>query len=173
MEFTYTTTLDDYAAFNVHAMKRSSLIRWRFGLSWAVPPVVLLACAAMRVDTGSYDVATIQIAVGGAYTLCYPFIYRAWVGWSVRAFARDLGSRGVIGRINLVLTDDLLIERTESVQTAVRWEDMLGVEVIGECVYIYVTGLSGAIVPRHGFEREEDYEAVRDFALKKLAKPAA
>ena len=80
-------------------------------------------------------------------------------------------ARGVIGRITLVLTEESMIERTETVVSASRWQDMKGAELVGDCVYVYVTGLSAAIIPRHGFEREEDYDAVKEFVMRKLGRP--
>jgi hypothetical protein len=107
--------------------------------------------------------------VGGAvYAIVYPFVHRVWIASAVRAYTQDLGSRGIIGRITLVLEEDTLTERTELVQTVARWRDMKGVEVVGDCTYIYVTGMLAAIIPRHGFERPEDYEAVREFAVAKV-----
>lgn len=95
-------------------------------------------------------------------------MYRRGSERSIRRYFREQGTRGVVGRITLVLTDEKLTYRTETVESVARWGDMKGVEVVGECTYIWVSGLQAAIIPRHGFEREEDYVAVRDFALAKL-----
>ena len=170
MEVTYTTTLDDYVAFSMHMLKRSPTMRWRVGLSWTVIPVACWISALLLVSTVPAAAAT--LAFGGlAYAGMYPLIQHAWVTSTIRAYAKDVGVRGVIGRTTLVLADDTLTERAEAVQSVARWQDMKGVEVVGDCTYIYVTGLLAAIVPRQGFERDEDYEAVRDFALAKLARP--
>ena len=45
---------------------------------------------------------------------------------------------------------------------------MVGVEVVGDCTYIQITQLSVAIIPKHGFEREEEYFEARDFAVARL-----
>jgi hypothetical protein len=171
LELTYTTTLDDYVAFSMHTLKRSPSMKWRVGLGWALIPLGCWLWAALLINT--VPAAAAILAFGGvAYAVIYPLGHHAWVSSAIRAYAQDLGARGVIGRITLVLADDTLTERTESVQSVARWQDMKGVEVVGDCTYIYVTGMLAAIIPRHGFERAEDYEAVRDFALAKLAKPA-
>jgi hypothetical protein len=169
MEVSYTTTLDDYVAYSLHTLKRSPSMKLRFALAWALLPIGCWFGAALLV--GSNSPAAAMLAAGGAaYAIIYPFVHWAWTASAVRAYAQDLGARGVIGRITLILADDTLTERTESVQSVACWRDMKGVEVIGDCTYIYVTGLLAAIIPRHGFERPEDYEAVRDFAVAKLGK---
>ena len=151
MEVSYTTTLDDYVAFSMHAVKRSPSMKWRFGLGWAFLTLGFLIWAALLATP--YPVAAISLAVAGVVCgVGYPFFFRVYVKRGVRAVAEDLGARGVIGRITLVLTDDTLTERTESVQSVARWKDMKGVEVVGDNTYIYVTGLLAAIIPRHGFE---------------------
>jgi hypothetical protein len=167
VEVSYTTTLDDYVAYSVHMLKRSPSMKWQFAVGWAVLPVGCWLLAAILASRPGPAVASLAFA-GVAYAVVYPLGYRKWVGASVRAYAQDLGARGVIGRITLVLDEDTLTERTEAVQSIARWRDMKGMEVVGDCTYIYVTGLLAAIIPKHGFERPEDYEAVRDFALARL-----
>lgn len=171
MEVSYATTIDDYVAYNMHALKRSPSMKWRLALGWVLVPLGCWIGAALMVSGDPAIAAALAIS-GVAYAVTGPFVQRAWIASAVRAYARDLGASGVIGRITLVLDDDTLTERTESVQSVARWRDMKGVEVVGDCTYIYVTGLLAAIVPRHGFERPEDYEAVRDFAVAKLGRPA-
>ena len=171
MEVSYTTTLDDYVAYSLHTLKRSSSMKWRIGMCWALPPLACLIASVLLV--GSDPIVPVMVAAGGAaYAIIYPFAHRAWVGQAIRAYAQDLGAQGVIGRITLILTNESMTERTETVQSVARWQDMKGMEVVGDCTYIYVTGLLTAIIPRHGFERKEDYDAVLQFAVQKLGQPA-
>jgi YcxB-like protein len=170
VEVTYTTTIDDYVAWNMHSLKRSKSMTLRFVLNWVMPP---LLCGIVAVVLGEgYPLLAVLLAISGVlYAVSYPFVYHAMVSSAVRAYAQDLGTQGVIGRLTLILEEDTLTERTKSVQSVARWRDMKGMEVVGDCTYIYVTGLLAAIIPRHGFERPEEYEAVRDFALGKLTNP--
>jgi hypothetical protein len=170
VEVSYTTTLDDYVAFSLHTFKRSPSMKRRFVAAWVLVPLAFLLLAAMV--WGSDRFVAFSLAAGGVgAAILHPFLYRKNLERAVRAYAQDLGARGVIGRITLVLTDESLTERTETTQSVARWQDMKGVEVVGDCTYIWVTGITAAIIPRHCFEREEDYEAVREFAVAKLGKP--
>lgn len=165
MEVTYTTTVDDYVAWCMHNRKRSPTQKWLYRTGWLLIPLGCFIRAATLFAQAVPSAAITWALAGVIYTVIYPLFIR----WSIRAYAQDQGTRGVIGRITLVLTDDTLTERTESVQSVVRWQDMAGVDVVAERTYIYVTGMLAAIIPQHGFERAEDYMAVRDFAVAKLA----
>ena len=171
MEVSYTTTLDDYVACSLHSLKRSPSMKWRLALGWVLGPLGCWIGAALMVGVNPAIAAVLAVS-GVVCAVIVPSFQRASIASAVRAYAQDLGASGVIGRITLVLDDDTLTERTESVQSVAHWRTMRGVEVVGDCTYIYVTGLLAAIMPRRGFERPEDYEAVRDFAVTKLGKPA-
>jgi hypothetical protein len=63
---------------------------------------------------------------------------------------------------------DTLVEITEIGRTEVRWENMKGVDDAGDRTYIFVTGMLASILPRRGFDSDEEYFAARDFAMRKL-----
>jgi hypothetical protein len=170
VKVSYTTTLDDYVKFSMHTLMRSPSMKWRLALGWILLPVGSWMWAALIAKT--YPTEALMLASGGAlFFVVYPFFQRAWIRSSVRAYAKDLGARGVIGHITLLLEDDTLTESTDSVRSTARWKDMKGIKEVGDCTYIYVTGLLTAIIPRHGFDRVEDYEAVKEFAFAKLTPP--
>src|SRR4051812_29962353 len=112
VEVSYTTTLDDYVAFSVHAFKRSPSMRLRLALAWAVVPLVCWLAAAL-ISGRDAKLAMLVAAGGVVYAVIYPLIQNASLGASVRAYARDLDARGVIGRITLVLEEETLTEITE------------------------------------------------------------
>lgn len=167
MEVTYKTTLDDFVAYNMHLLKRSPSMRQKMVLSWVLLPIVCLFWAYILANP--YPFSAVFLVVAGVFiAIFYPLIYRGWVASSVRAYAQDLDARGVIGQITLILEEDTLTERAGAVQSVVRWQEMKGMEIVGEVTYVYVTGLLAAIIPKHGFERSEDYESVQAFVLAKL-----
>jgi hypothetical protein len=51
-----------------------------------------------------------------------------------------------------------------------RWVEMKGAEVVADRTYIWFSDYNGIVLPRHGFERGEDYEAARNFVVSKLPK---
>lgn len=166
MQITYTTTLEDYVAFNRHVTWKSAVMWEVVLLCWLVVPAIAVACAAVLVMTeDSWAVAMIVAGIGLAYAVVFPPICRIWVDGLVRAFAKGLGTRGMIGRITLILTEESLVEITETTRSEVRWQDIKGVEVTRKHTFIFITGLSAAILPRHGCGSDKDYDAAREFAL--------
>jgi hypothetical protein len=164
--------LDDYIRFSLHVYWKSPSARTRFRTGWLLPPVVFLGVAAILQASYSLTVLSACVAVGGvAHLLFHPLLFWHRVEAATRRTAEELGSRGIVGRITLILTEESLTEVTEAARSEAKWGTMAGVEEVGDCTYIYVTPLLGAVIPRSGFDREEDYLAVRDFAFRKLGHP--
>jgi YcxB-like protein len=172
VQVSYTTTVDDYVAFALHAYWKSSSMRTRFWAAWVVIPICCFVVATYLELSYSQTIAAVCVGgFGVVYSVFYPPIFWHRVSDATRKYAEEMGPTGTIGRITLILTDETLTEVTEAARSEARWRDMKGMEVVGDCTYIYITGLLAAIIPRHGFEPDEDYFAVRDFALAKLAPP--
>ena len=166
MQVTYTTTLEDYVAFNRHVARKSTVLRVVILLGWFVIPAVAVAAAVALVWIENlWPVALVVAAFGLLYAIIYPLTYWLWFDVLIRAYAKGAGTRGVIGRITLVFTEETMVEITETTRSEVRWRDIKGVEVAGDYTFIFVTGLSAAILPRKGFDCDEDYDAVCEFAL--------
>ncbi len=170
VEIAYTTTLDDYVAFSMHMLRKSKAARGRFMASWLILPLVaLFAAAILAITDGLLSETPITLAVVGVlYIVIFPSYHRRWIAKYVRNYAKQLGARGVVGPIRLILSDESLTEITELTRTEAKWENMNGIEEVGDYTFILITGMSAAIVPRHGFERDGDYLMVRDFALARI-----
>ena len=171
MEVRYTLTLDEYIEFAVYAYRKSGVGRASYLLVWLIVPVL---CTGVALGLWqSFDSAK-PIAIGlalaaGVFLIIYPFLYRATIKRNLRAYAEQAGTHGVTGPVTLVLSEDSLTEITETGRSEVKWADMAGIEVVGERTYIYASGTSASVLPRSGFATAVEYEAVRDFALRKLA----
>jgi hypothetical protein len=173
LDVSYTTTVDDYVAFSLHMWRKSKVGRGAYLVGWLLPPMLGLLGAAIAV---AWNGPTVVVAacVGGAVlaAVMYPRSYRRWSTRYVRAFAKKLGTQGVIGPTRLILSDESLVEITEKTRSEARWRDMEGIEEVGDYTFILVTGMSAAIIPRHAFEREDDYHRVRDFARARVGSRA-
>lgn len=95
----------------------------------------------------------------------YPVLYSRGKERAIRQYLKSLGTEGVTGPVTLTLTEDTLTSRSETTTTTVRWRDMKGVQDLGDATFIQVNNLSAAVLPRRRFERGDEYDAVRDFAL--------
>lgn len=159
-EFSYTMTKDDYIEYHMHVLNK------RIRLQWGILPFGCLMW--IGIPAYFYPIVTIGVVVCGVgITWIWLRIMRARITQAIQA--QELGAKGLVERITLFLTDETLIERTAVADTVIRWQDMKGMKVVGDCTYIYVTAELAAVIPRHGFVLQDDYEAVRDFALEKLS----
>ena len=159
-EFSYTMTKDDYIEYNMHILKK------RFGIQWGILPFGCLMW--IGIPAYFYPIVTIGLVVCGVgITSIWLRIMRTRITQEIQV--QEFGAEGLIERITLFLTDETLTERTVVADSVIRWQDMKGMKVVGDCTYLYVTDELAAIIPRHGFVHQDDYEAVRDFALKKLS----
>lgn len=170
MEVSYSTTVDDYVTFSLLMWRKSKMGRGVFLASWLLLPVVGLLGAAMLVAANGLSVEA-MVCLGGVvlYAAVYPAVHRFWLTNHIHAYVKNLGSRGVIGPIRLILSEETLIEITETTRSEVKWRDMQGIEEVGDYTFIMITGMSAAILPRHGFEREDDYYKVRDYARARIS----
>jgi hypothetical protein len=171
VEVWYTLTLDEYVEFNLYAYRRSGADRRVRLLMWVILPLVITvsAVAVMMSEEADAVGTTIRTMVLFAAAAVYPFVHRAMIRRHVRAYANKLGTQGVTGPVKLILSEESLTEITEAARSEYRWADMKEIAEVSDRTYIFVTGLSAAILPRSGFENDKDYEAVRDFAMRKLA----
>lgn len=168
MEVSYTTTLDDYVAYSWHLWRKSGAVRKNFLSDWLFLPALSFVGAAGLLACGYVVSAGVCAAVAVLYVAVYPTMYRRWAKRYIRDYAKEQGGRGVIGRIRLILSEESLVEITELTRSEARWRDMHGIEEFDDYTIIMVTGMTAAILPRHGFEREQDYLLVKDFARKRI-----
>lgn len=173
MEVSFTVTVDDFVAFNWHVLRKSGAGRTAYLFGWLGLPLLLALLAALLVADGEAESVACGMMLGfGAvvFLLAYPRVYRSTVEGNVRTFVKRLGARGIVGDATLIFSEDRLVAITELARTEVRWENLSGVETVGDHTYIFLTGMSGWILPRNGCDSDEEYEAACDFVLRKTAR---
>ena len=173
MEVRYTVTLDDLVAFNLYMTRKSGVGRPGYLIFWFGFPLFCAALAALVLSLEP-NALTVGLALGlcaGAvvWPFTFPRSFRSAQARNTRAFVKRLGGRGIIGERLLSLSEEKLVAVSETFRTEVRWENLTGVEEVGDYTYIFIAGISAVILPRHGCDGDEEYEAARDFALRMLA----
>lgn len=171
MEVRFTVTLDDSVAFTLHAVRKSGVGRGAFRLVWIGGTLLFVAGAVGVLQLNSEEAEALAFGLGlgaVAWAVVYPFIYRATIEHNARTYANNMGTRGIVGEITLILSEESLVEITEVGRSEARWENMHSVEEVGDYTYIFVTAGLASILPRHGFASDAEYEATRDFAMRKL-----
>ncbi|QJW92715.1 YcxB family protein [Frigoriglobus tundricola] len=167
MQVRYRVALSDFIALNLYLNKKSGVGRSRYLIAWLGLPLLCSAGAVRALQLDREGPAFFMVGVAVLWLIVTPYGYRDALARNVRTFVKKLGGRGIIGERALVFTEELLVAISETFRTEVRWENVQGVEVVGEHTYIFIAGISAVILPRCGFDSDEEYEAARDFALRK------
>ncbi len=174
MEVRYTTTIEDYVALCRFLQKRSTIVRAKEMIGWLLVPtliaigaIVILSADGFTAD-GTIYVGVLAATLVAISLVLFPFVF-GWVNFVwISRYVKELGMRGDIGPITLILTDAPLVEITETTRSEVKWKDIHSIHESGDYTFIMVTGMSAAILPRHGFALDGDYFMVRDFAKARI-----
>ena len=168
VEVDYVTTVEDGVRLAEYLWWQPLPVRANYHFYLWAPVAVLCGAAVRGTPFIGWPATILLLSLAAGYAACYPLVRRTLRRRRTRAASELLAEKGVIGHITLELTKDTLTERTAAGVSVARWKEMIGVEVVGDCTYIFVSPTETAVIPQHGFDREEDYAAVRDFAQSKL-----
>ena len=168
MEVRFTVTLEDYIAFNLHSARKSGIGRAGYLFAWFWFPLVFASSAVWVWLLGHALLACGLVAVAIFVLAMFPAYHGATVARYTRAIVRRTGGRGIIGEHALIFSEETLVAINEVGRTVLRWENLTGVDVVGDRTFIWFCGL-WRILPRAGFDRDEQYESARDFALRMWA----
>jgi hypothetical protein len=169
----YHIDLDDYEAFIRNYVRTSPAMArlewWLCALFIGAGPVLALLgmAAILTAPEPDYDeLLALAIVFFVMPLICWPLSYwivtplhRRFQPWLTRWFIAVIGTHGILGQIKLDLQEDTLTEITSSVATCVPWSKMLRIEEEADHLFVYFTSQSGAIIPKRGFLREQDYQA--------------
>lgn len=166
LEVKYRITADDLAAYSLYVLRRSPTSRRNFFSGWAswLLMAVLVSAGAYLLNPDSP--VWVLLGAGGLTVVgLFPFVYRS----SVRnSLSRHAGELACDEKLTLTLTDEGLRKTTEDEELFIRWRAVKELAVQPEHAYLLMHKGGVVILPQRGFERAEDYAAVRDLVLSKV-----
>ncbi len=165
LEVTYSAKLSDLVECSMQMLKRSSAGRRELGCGWVGLTGGFVAIGVLLLLFLHWVPSLVCGILAIYFVILYPLIYRRGKERAIRQYLESLGTQGLTGPVTLTITEDTLTYRTETTTTTVRWRDMNGVQDLGDAIFLQVNSLSAAVLPRRRFERGDEYDAVRDFAL--------
>jgi hypothetical protein len=170
MEVAYTLTINDLVRVAYRAWKSDRNHRIAYYAWWAILTVLIATgAAALSLRDDEWQLIGWFLALlAVTFAAVYPFSVREQFFRRTRAALRRADLRGIVGRIALILTDETLTEVTDVTRSEARWADMLGVDAGEDYTIIQVTAALNATLPRRGFDSDEEYRAVRDFAVARI-----
>jgi hypothetical protein len=171
MKIRFDNTVEDIVALNRYLYAHSPAFRLqRVALAilvCALPaalvvPVLLASFEAEGVgDFVDLAVRVIILVIGFLIAIPWAWIVRrlfAWsINWQVHRLFREGENRGILGSHELELTATGLIERTAYNETATKLEAVERVVDAGEFTIIFLSAVSGHVIPRHAVT-EGDYD---------------
>jgi hypothetical protein len=169
MEVTYTTTMDDYVAFNRYRAKQWPLM-WVIIVLGAITVIVIfvLVGAVIAFALTNWWILLGGLAAGVLGAALYVPLFWPYFNCLVRLQAERHGNYTMLGRTTLILSEDGLVEITKAARSEAKWVNMNSLIVDGDRTYIMVTGLSCALLPRYGFNDPRDYDAATEFAIEQM-----
>ena len=166
LEVTFTTAADDLMAFNRFVLKRSPARRQQFVFFLALMVCLGVGMTAVAYCSRPDGVEWVLTAVLGVVTTAiWPLVFHGSGELAVRkCVAEQFKAEGV----TVTLTDEGIRQATATGEGHTRWGGVTEVVEDKGRLYLFTAPACAFILPRWAFERDEDYTAVRDFALAKL-----
>lgn len=117
-------------------------------LVWA-----LLIVGSLVIPTNE-DVSC-PLIVGGAivfvglFSVVFSYIFPASMDRQIRRLYKEGANKGVIGRHELEIDDDGLVERTEVNETRQSWRGVERIAETDEHAFIYISSMAAHVIPKH------------------------
>jgi hypothetical protein len=160
MTLNYDVTAEDFIAFNLYhfrhspALQRQILIT-RITLSLLVIGLTLGLVYILDRDKQLSLFALFAAVIGGAlFFLIYPRLIEPNLRKQLEKMLHEGKNDGVIGQQTLALTPEGIINGTPTGEQKIFWPAVEKVAATAEHVFIYVSALSAAIIPRRNFASE-------------------
>jgi hypothetical protein len=174
MEVSYTVTMEEYVNFNRFMARKFGTGLSSHLASWVFVALFSAAVAVALYGLGKdYEDWAFATAVAGfVCTMAYPIVSRKSMNRQIRDLVRKTTTEREFGTRTAIFSDKSLIVVSEMGRVELKWEAMDRVEEVRDTTYLFITKASAIILPRRGFDRDEDYVRARDFAFRKFGERA-
>jgi hypothetical protein len=136
-----------------------------------LPGVVAAAFSVLGIVQGAWILPVMGILLGLLLRAVLPRIMR----WSIRAsVARSLAQgtgASTLGRHELELSDDGLVDHAADLEYLHPWDELVDVVTLPDRAYIYLGPRQAYVIPQRGV-REGDYQGFVRQLQKRLAAPS-
>lgn len=169
MQVRYTLSTEDYVIFVMQGTRNNLWFRRGLLVAWFGPTLLsaAIAVALAFLDEWYHHLGAVFAGFFSLmYVGLYPFEIRRLLEEEARTHARK--TRGLTGVNTLILSEELFVEITETMRVEIKWQELKDVKEVGDRTYISFHGWT-TVFPRLGLDSDEEYFAVRDLALRKLA----
>jgi hypothetical protein len=150
VQFEYSLTTKDYVAFNAHAARVSEPLKTQVGRMRALctvigPLAMFVAVGVLFHDWIGGAVAAVPAAI--VIWFGYPRVNRWVTDRTLQRLAAHDGL-GLTGTARLVIDDTGLHEELAGMTTSIGWNNVNRIDETAEHAFVFVTPVSGLIVPK-------------------------
>ncbi len=173
IDTTFTRTVDDLVLFQMRYLKNNESIQRCKLIGWLSWPIVfgffgVLTYLSVEADEKP-SAALFFLSCAIIYALIYPLWFRWRVGRAIRKCTNEKSSRGQIGDIRNVLSNETVSEIVADSKLETHWR---GTEKLDETelhTFLSLSPITAIIWPRNGFRTEDEYRRVVDYAKERFA----
>lgn len=169
VKITYENSLEDLVAFNrYHFAHSPTARRSRSFLLWLSPLCILLFLVPLALAERSLGLMAIALISATLCALVAPWILRTSMERQVRKLYSEGANKGTIGKHELELTEDELIERTSYGEQRTRLQAFERVITTSGYTFIYVSALMAHVIPQNAV-LDGDYNCFVERIKQRLA----
>ncbi|MBJ8031528.1 YcxB family protein [Bacillus cereus group sp. N21] len=159
MQVEYTLTEQDFIAFNLHYARHSKMVKRSLVLQHYIVAIILFAVPLSVFlfgppDYKSMDLPFIFLLAGVIWIVFYPKCFYKLIERNIKKMLREGSYDNLIGKHNVQITDEGIIETNNGGETKLNWKGIEKVEENEAYIFIYVSSMSANIVPKHAFVQE-------------------
>lgn len=156
MKVIYEIELEDFFVFSDHLIKTSTVMSRaiRKGqMWWASGPIVGGLVLSIFKRYSSEDtlmiLAILSVAISLPMFFLYPYYFRYQNKKQITKL-HDKGSyEGVLGRHEMTITDEHLIDHSTNNLSKIQWSSIVGVETLAAHTFVYTGDVTAYIIPHN------------------------
>jgi hypothetical protein len=171
MTIEFIVTIEDFVAFNLFHSKNSptlqrQLLITRSTLAFVVAAILFLPCPVLvgELSYVAFLFPIVGIIVGIIFFLAYPRMHEQNLRKQLPKMLNEGTNESVIGKQTIIITPEAVINETPTGEQKAFWSSVDKIVETSDYIFLYVSSVSAAIIPRSAFPSEEQRNAFLELA---------
>ncbi len=171
MTIDFMTTADDFIAFNLFHFKNSptlkrQLLITRLAYAFFLAVILSLPYTAYVKELPFFACLfpILGVVVGILIFLAYPRMHEKNLRKQLSKVLKEGGNEGMIGKQKIVITPEAVINETPAGEQKAFWSSVDKIVETRDYIFLYVSSVSAAIIPRSAFPSDEQRNAFLELA---------
>ena len=170
LEANFIVTIDDMIEFNLHALGKNQANIWLYRILWLIVPGFLFFFGIrLFLEDRGLLIGVAQVAFGLLWAFLFWPMIAIFNRWYTRMVVTERTMKATIGPTTIVLDEERVLVRKERYDFSTQWKYVNHVEETQGILYLYLSEMIAVVIPRYRFDRPEEYQAVRDFAFRRVS----